>query len=486
MRPTNSGTLAAVHLYVRTYKSAICLTAILLWSLSSSVPAEPIPEVAFNLTWETDYLYGFVTTADGSIYGGRSSRIAKMDNHFNVLWSREMGGLLAVHERKGSVYVAGGYPLTNSLTSFPLIVTKLDSTGTVLWTTQSTGKRLFDPQNIGSDAAGNVYVAGVWQGEQADDPSPYFGYPCNFLRKFDSGGRLMWERRSLRTFFYAGGKSVWAVVDAAGSTIMSAAYNSIYPFGETNPTQVNNIESQPFLAKYDAEGNVTWLKHIVTTNYGVGGVSLALDRTGAFWISGWQEHSFTLDGTSFTMATNTRGFLAKLSHDGHVLIAIQSSIDSPVYFHGCATDEIGNVYVAGEFYGSLGLAGTNITGTYGSVVAKFSSAGALRWVYQITNSLMYFPDFQADIAGNVYLGTRHSILKLHTTGPPLYFSSDSSSPSLSWSVLAEHFTLETSPSLEESSWAAVPANSITTNSTWKTAVLPSSSERQFFRLRRFP
>jgi hypothetical protein len=371
----------------------------------------------------------------------------------------------------------GDIVLTNSDPD-RLFVAKFNRDGSALWVVQTTERRSRLPESIGTDSSGNVYVAGSWQGSDLSDPSPYYGMLSNFLRKYDPDGNLLWERRSLRTI-YTLGQSVWTVVDSSGNTIMLGGYNAKYPFGDTNPTSSDYIP-KGFIAKYDSNGDVAWLKHdIEPTNAIV--LGMALIRSGAFWLAGYH----------YVTTTNARAFLALYDNNGGVIKSLEGSGDADTYFYRVAADEVGNAYVTGRFDRGLTIGYTNIVGPVGHIVAKFDREGDLLWVYQVTNA-PFLTAIAVDKAANVYVGGNaygyseypYLLLKLNSTGVPLQFVPLQDSGLLSWSALADGFALESTEDVRQPTWTAIPTNMVVANAVSNTVVMPRNLPQQFFRLRR--
>jgi hypothetical protein len=71
------------------------------------------------------------------------------------------------------------------------------------------------------------------------------------------------------------------------------------------------------------------------------------------------------------------------------------------YSEGVSADGLGNVYISGLTYGSLG--GPN-AGSYDAFVSKYDAAGSLQWTQQLgTTTHDYSNGVSADGLGNVYI-----------------------------------------------------------------------------------
>src|SRR5262249_7944037 len=114
--------------------------------------------------------------------GSLDTFIVKLDPGGNLLWSRAMGGtaLDAGYgislDAAGDVYTVGRFfgtadfdpgPDTHNLTSAgdsDAFVSKLDSAGNFIWAEDLGGSAQDEGRKVGVDAAGNIYVAGLFYG----------------------------------------------------------------------------------------------------------------------------------------------------------------------------------------------------------------------------------------------------------------------------------------------------------------------------------
>lgn len=133
-----------------------------------------------------------------------------------------------------------------------------------------------------------------------------------------------------------------------------------------------------FLARLDARGAVEWVKLIPSTNCPYPRVTAA--QNGAATLAGRISEAF-LD----LIPQGEDGFIVTYDRDGnHLWHALLGSAADDVV-HAVATDESGNVYVAGETAGSLPENASS--GGVGAFVAKFLTSGARSWVRQVGSSM---------------------------------------------------------------------------------------------------
>ena len=439
------------------------------------------------------------------MYIGGANAVWKVDKRGSLVWAHEIWGAgsdlqgfrhgLHVDARE-SIYLTGAF--YGSVTIGDVILTngwpqmflaRFDRDGHVIWAKQSGRQQVEYGQDIATDAAGNIYVTGLSMGEELPNTN---SYDCEyyFLNKYDEDGNLLWHRRAMScTIRHAACR---LAVDPRGNSFISATFNSVYLFGATNATSWSLI-SQPFLAKYDTQGNVAWVKYVGSTNSGGGGeiVDVGSDVHGNVHLCGWHDGIFSLGDTNLITTTNVRAFFAKYDADGDFLHAVQSSGNGEAYAYSIAIDATGSVYMAGRFADVLAFADTNLTHDGAAYFAKFDASGKTIWVHRSTNSPI-FTALAVDSARNIYAagffyGLDGYAAKFRATAPPLSFSRGASSLFLSWSALADGFALETTDqNATEAAWTPVPTNLVLTTTTLNSMTAPLSSARQFFRLYRAP
>jgi hypothetical protein len=136
-----------------------------------------------------------------------------------------------------------------------------------------------------------------------------------------------------------------------------------------------------FVARYAADGTRAWVVRL-------GGVwldealGLALLPDGGVAIVGRFEGTATFGGTSLTSGGSFDGFVARLGPDGAVSWARRLGGQYQDAVRAVAADSAGDVYVTGDFYGSLDLGGIVLAsaGYQDMFVARLAAAdGATVW-----------------------------------------------------------------------------------------------------------
>lgn len=293
------------------------------------------------------------------------------------------GGVWA--DSQGNVYMAGntsgslGGPNAGDADSF---LAKYDAAGNLKWTKQ-LGTSAYDVSDGPAvDGQGNVFIPGITAGSLG---GPNAGLNDAFVAKYDADGNLQWTRQ-LGT---AGDEAaVGSAADAAGNVYISGFTN-----GNLAGTNAGNYDI--FVAKYDANGNLQWTKQLGTSAY-ENSRGAAVDSLGNVYVSGYTAGS--LGGPN---AGSYDAFLAKYDSAGNLQWVKQTGTTGVDGIRGVSTDQLGNIYVGGFTSGSLG--GPN-AGGYDAFVAKFDAAGNLQWTKQLgTSAEDQETGVSADGLGNVYI-----------------------------------------------------------------------------------
>ena len=264
-----------------------------------------------------------------------------------------------------------------------------------LWAKVPVGPNLFAAGvSVVTDASGNVYVSGFFDG-----PSITFGTctltaPSNgnehlFLVKYDRSGNALWVKGAACTY---GNSGTSLALDGLGHIYMAGSFSySDITFGST--TLINRGSSDLFLVKYDLNGNVIWAKSY-GGNSSDGASAVRTDAMGNVYLAGSFSSSAISFGSVSLANTNNNGmysydfYLVKFDTNGNILWAKSGGGSYSDGAYSLAVDNMGNTFVAGE-YGSLSitigpfilLQQNNTPGwaTTDIFLAKYSSNGDVLW-----------------------------------------------------------------------------------------------------------
>jgi hypothetical protein len=140
---------------------------------------------------------------------------------------------------------------------------------------------------------------------------------------------------------------------------------------------------------------VAWVRQFGTSGSDVNG-GVAIDALGNIFVSGQTTGSLGSANAGLNDA-----FIRKYDPAGNVLWTRQLGTSSDDFGAGVATDNLGNVYLAGSTFGDLG--GPNL-GSVDAFIAKYDSAGSIQWTRQLgTVGNDYGSAISADGHGSVFV-----------------------------------------------------------------------------------
>ncbi len=209
--------------------------------------------------------------------GGGDIFILKLDGLGNFIWAKSVGGIGSDADESvaldplGNVYISGRFsftsdfdpgPATFNLTvsgSTDIFVLKLSATGNFLWATQLGGPTPDAGKDIATDAAGNVYTTGIFQGIADFDPGPgvfnltSMGSNDIFISRLNADGSFGWAVGFGSVTSEDEGQGI--SVDATGSVYTTGSFQEQIDFdpGPGVAILLNSTESI-FLHKFGPGG----------------------------------------------------------------------------------------------------------------------------------------------------------------------------------------------------------------------------------------
>jgi hypothetical protein len=177
--------------------------------------------------------------------------------------------------------------------------------------------------------------------------------------------------------------------DSEDKSLSIASDNSgkLYVTGYSSSPTINfdssifltNSGKNMFLAKYDESGNVIWAKG-TTGNFANAGNSVATDNAGNIYVAG---NFFAFGGPTLTFdaitLTHPGMFLVKYDAAGNVIWA-KDALNQGSNATAVAVDNLGNIFVGGNLGDTLIIGpDTLLASNYHRFVAKFDTAGNPIW-----------------------------------------------------------------------------------------------------------
>ncbi|NBV21840.1 MAG: hypothetical protein EBS05_07955 [Proteobacteria bacterium] len=391
--------------------------------------------------------------------------IAKFDGNGTGVWARTLGvvaandlGTALSLDGAGNVYIAGQSTLASfnrvALTNYGRIfLAKYDNAGNPLWARKAgagTGGPADQATAVAADAAGNVYLAGVFSSATANFSGSLaltnVGGADGFLARYDSNGVVQWAQS------IAGpqdDRPNGVAVDTAGNAYVVGEFTSALQLPGTNLT-TGVGDQNIFLARFDATGATTWAQQAGGTLQD-SARAVTVDASNRVFVAGYFSGATTFGADTLVSISNTfDAFVAQLDTNGTFAFAQQAGGGDlgGDYALAVAADTNGSPVIAGYFSGasSLGRLTATSAGAEDVFVAHF----------------------------NAFAGA---------TTPTLGFLPGSGRLRLSWPLGSSSYVLQTTTNLLSPTWTDVLGElGVETNDFAMTNGI--NGAKQFFRLRK--
>lgn len=265
------------------------------------------------------------------------------------------------------------------------------------WAVANNGVNSVRGQVAEIDNAGNVYASGSFALTADFDPgTPILnltsqGATDAYIQKLDANGNLAWAKA-------IGGPDVVNIhameVDGAGNVVVAGFFRTMVDFdpGPNTLMDSTNSQSEGFVVKLDANGNLLWAastESTLSSNDYVQCHSMVLDAVGNIYVGGSYGGGIDFDpGPGTQIYTNMGGlnaFTWKLSPNGNLLSVIELGEIGHAIDVQIAIDDPGNLFFAGSFYDSLDVAPGPTTnfqyseGLRDVFIAKVDPSGSFLW-----------------------------------------------------------------------------------------------------------
>lgn len=236
--------------------------------------------------------------------------------------------------------------------------------------------------DLAVDGDGNIYVTGTFSGTLTigGQSVTSLGNTDFYIAKMTPDGTLLWLK--------SGGS---AAVEQANAIDVDASGNVFVVgiSGDNTSFMGNSFPSlgakDGFLMKLDGDGN-----HVFTRTLGCfqddNASDVAVDGEGNVYVTG--NFNYMLQIGNATYYQEARGgddsFLVKFSNNGDVMWSMTNASSSHDYGRRVACDAAGNVYIAGEFKGSMTFGSSSLQSPNDRNVylAKFNQSGTVQWAVQ--------------------------------------------------------------------------------------------------------
>lgn len=393
------------------------------WEWALSVPASN--DDNFNSDIQADlsgnlYTVGLINdqiTLGDSTYqntGGSDGYIAKYSETVILLWSTHVlvsgsgSHFKVTTDGYDNLYVAGTFSDTLTVAgnsvfsndgSSDIFLIKFNSSNDVQWVKNYGG---VDPDELGdmdADQLGNVILTGKFSGStNIEGISLNSTNGHDFIFQVNSAGNISWVEQFGDSFNWGTTVSI----KSNSNIIVSGIYNTVFEI-QGSSLQSPATPSLPeadaaFLAEFDSNGNLVWLKQ---ANLGSNSkVLLELDRSDAIYIGGnfFEEVFMVGDSTH----TGPAGYIAKYDPLGNAQWSRQIGDFYFNWVSGIAFDAANNLFVNGLLTSAVTFGGQSYHEN-GGFMAKYSPDGEELKLWS-TGEFTYdrVDLLTSDLQGNVY------------------------------------------------------------------------------------
>jgi len=261
-----------------------------------------------------------------------------------------------------------------------------------------TGTGGIEGSCVSIDSQNNIYTSGKFNNTVDFDPSPNT-FTLNsasdgaYIQKLDASGNFQWAKAITASNYVNYGTKI--VVDLNDNVYLLGSYNGVLDCdpGVGTYTISSATSGAGFLIKLNSSGNFLWAKSVVAAQ----NTSVTLDQNNSLFISDTYIGTIDFDpGSSVFNLTATNGglFILKLDQAGNFLWAKSIENSQGFGYPKIDTDNNGNIYVAGDFRGTVDFdpsAGTSAltsvlsgtTSTADIFMLKLNSIGDFLWVKTI-------------------------------------------------------------------------------------------------------
>lgn len=354
---------------------------------------------------------------------GRAMFLAKYDPLGNFLWALKVDmngssyrGFTACIDYQNNIILTGqfsgfsdfdagsGIATINSQGSSDVILVKYDSVGNFVWGGTIGGAGAGGGgSDICIDKFGNYCVTGSVYGTVDFDlgsgnyllTTPFYQ---GFIAKYDTSGSLL-QVISITGNDNVGGLSISK--DTISNSFIAGYFLGTADFDPSNSTynlSANGSINDPYLAKYNTNGNLQWAFHLgMVSNIG-NYLQCSATNDGDVYLAGSIFDSTDFDPGSNIAMLNTIGaedvFFAKYDSAGNYLWV--QSIGSPAAhcnIQDLQQDGQGNIILTGFFSGTadfnpgIGTYTLTATSTFDSFIAKYDSLGNFIFAFSFGNGL---------------------------------------------------------------------------------------------------
>lgn len=169
-------------------------------------------------------------------------------------------------------------------------------------------------------------------------------------------------------------------VDRVGNVYVTGRFLISATFGSVTLTADG---ADMYVAKYNSVGDVQWVVQ-AGSDGNAGGTGVAVGPGDTIYVTGFLDRNCSFGGQPISAVGSSDLFVAKYDASGNLLWVRRAGGTQGDYAAAIAVDPAGDCYITGYFAGTatFGTAIVTATGVTDVFTAKYSSAGVAQWVRQ--------------------------------------------------------------------------------------------------------
>lgn len=243
-------------------------------------------------------------------------------------------------------------------------ILKLDPDGNFLWARTFTSTNDCFTGAIKTDASGNLYVSGSFNGTVDFDPGPGTfnitnggSFTANFMCKLDANGNFLWATHTESNNSQA---IASITVDGAQNLYTLGHFRGVVDFdpGAGSATLAPIGQWDVYLTKTAANGNFISVQRFGGSDFDFGG-SVGTDAAGNVYLSGVFQGTGDFDPGAATVNMTSTGlrdiFVVKLTTAGNLVWNKMLGNEEDDLGMATKTDADGNTYGTGLYEGTIDL-----------------------------------------------------------------------------------------------------------------------------------
>jgi hypothetical protein len=311
-----------------------------------------------------------------------------------------------------------------------IFLAKYDRTGKLVWIRQAGGSADDYARAVAIDAEGNSYITGSFQSPTVDfggETAKRNSDSEIYVAKFDPNGKPLWVRQA-GGGSGGGGSGNGISIGADGYVYVCGNFNGDIEFGDL--TLKNSGFSDIFVARYDSNGELDWVRQIGGPGDDVAS-AITVDAQGnSYVVGGFEDRVRFSRNITLGSAGLMDSFIAKLDNTGRTVWAQRSGGPNTDIAYAVSLDPQGNVLVSGGFNGTESFAsdmrlhaafrsrsgtktgmfsGKGLKSVGGSdvFIAKYDLRGKLTWVRTFGGNKLGCPEagygMAVDASGHAHM-----------------------------------------------------------------------------------